>query len=204
MSRYVNDLPTALSRGQAGAVITEYLKGEGFVYGLERGEMVWRKGIGWLSSPQFMKVEPADGAVHLEAWMAGFAFLPGVYAGEQGLDGVYGWAVKAALKARVMELERRLETGAAELPIAAAGADVTVGLADGTAARERATDLRQRLGTRTDKAIPAPATREDPAALPMPAGWHGDPAGRHQSRYWNGAAWTDVVADDGVQSADPL
>jgi hypothetical protein len=37
-----------------------------------------------------------------------------------------------------------------------------------------------------------------------PAGWHPDPMGRHQFRYWNGLAWTDSVADDGQQSADPL
>jgi hypothetical protein len=37
-----------------------------------------------------------------------------------------------------------------------------------------------------------------------PAGWIADPTGRHQFRYWDGAAWTDVVADNGQQSADPL
>jgi hypothetical protein len=40
-------------------------------------------------------------------------------------------------------------------------------------------------------------------ALP-PAEWYPDPAGRHQFRYWGGAAWTDSVADDGVQSIDPM
>ena len=38
----------------------------------------------------------------------------------------------------------------------------------------------------------------------VPAAWHADPAGRHQYRYWDGAQWTDWVADDGVQSLDPL
>jgi len=37
-----------------------------------------------------------------------------------------------------------------------------------------------------------------------PAAWHADPAARHQYRYWDGAQWTDWVADDGVQSLDPL
>jgi hypothetical protein len=36
------------------------------------------------------------------------------------------------------------------------------------------------------------------------AGWFADPAGRHQARYWDGGAWTDHVADDGVVSADRL
>lgn len=36
------------------------------------------------------------------------------------------------------------------------------------------------------------------------AGWYADPAGGHQYRYWDGAAWTEHVADDGRQAIDPL
>jgi Protein of unknown function (DUF2510) len=35
-------------------------------------------------------------------------------------------------------------------------------------------------------------------------GWHPDPTTRHQYRYWDGARWTDDVADGGVASTDPL
>lgn len=37
-----------------------------------------------------------------------------------------------------------------------------------------------------------------------PAGWHPDPSGRHEYRLWDGARWTDQVADGGVASTDPL
>lgn len=40
-------------------------------------------------------------------------------------------------------------------------------------------------------------------SMPIP-GWHPDPTGRHESRYWNGTAWTDHVADGGVTFSDPL
>ena len=33
--------------------------------------------------------------------------------------------------------------------------------------------------------------------------WLPDPTKRHQYRYWDGSAWTEHVADDGVQSVDP-
>jgi hypothetical protein len=33
--------------------------------------------------------------------------------------------------------------------------------------------------------------------------WQPDPTGRHQHRYWDGATWTDQVADAGGQSTDP-
>jgi len=45
----------------------------------------------------------------------------------------------------------------------------------------------------------APAAAGGPAAE-----WYADPMGRHQYRYWDGATWTEHVADDGVQSDDPL
>ncbi|MXW57168.1 MAG: RDD family protein [Acidimicrobiia bacterium] len=34
--------------------------------------------------------------------------------------------------------------------------------------------------------------------------WEPDPTGRHQYRWWDGEKWTDQVADDGVQSVDPV
>jgi hypothetical protein len=37
-----------------------------------------------------------------------------------------------------------------------------------------------------------------------PPGWHPDPAGRHQQRWWDGARWTEHVADAGVTVVDPL
>jgi hypothetical protein len=111
VSRYVKDLPTAVGRDDAWRVASDYLQSEGFGYVDERGEQVWRKGIGAMVIPQFVKVEPGEKTVHLEAWVSGFAFLPGVYAGEQDLTGFYGWAVKGPLKKRVAELEKRLTAG---------------------------------------------------------------------------------------------
>ncbi|MGD9705832.1 MAG: DUF2510 domain-containing protein [Acidimicrobiia bacterium] len=36
----------------------------------------------------------------------------------------------------------------------------------------------------------------------MDVGWHPDPTGRHQQRYFNGVTWTGDVADDGTRSVD--
>jgi Protein of unknown function (DUF2510) len=35
-------------------------------------------------------------------------------------------------------------------------------------------------------------------------GWLPDPTTRHQYRYWDGARWTDDVADGGITSTDPI
>lgn len=37
--------------------------------------------------------------------------------------------------------------------------------------------------------------------LPEPQ-WADDPTGRHESRYWDGSAWTDQVADGGISGTD--
>ena len=36
------------------------------------------------------------------------------------------------------------------------------------------------------------------------AGWYPDPTGRHERRYWDGAAWTDHVVNGGTRSLDPM
>ena len=35
-------------------------------------------------------------------------------------------------------------------------------------------------------------------------GWHPDPAGRWQLRWWDGSAWTAQVASGGRQASDPV
>src|SRR5271165_3545679 len=47
------------------------------------------------------------------------------------------------------------------------------------------------------------ATQQAPTPRPaVPAGWHLDPAGRHQQRFWDGGAWTSKVADAGTMGLD--
>ncbi len=38
----------------------------------------------------------------------------------------------------------------------------------------------------------------------VPAGWHHDPYGRFQYRYWDGESWTEHVSTGGQQQVDPL
>jgi|HubBroStandDraft_6_1064221.scaffolds.fasta_scaffold3153995_1 hypothetical protein len=42
------------------------------------------------------------------------------------------------------------------------------------------------------------------ADLPLWPGWHPDPTQRHESRYFDGVAWTDNVVDGKETSKDPL
>ena len=42
------------------------------------------------------------------------------------------------------------------------------------------------------------------AAPSPPSGWYPDPYGRHEMRYWDGALWTEHVADGGAPKVDPV
>ena len=35
-------------------------------------------------------------------------------------------------------------------------------------------------------------------------GWHADPTGRHQLRYWDGSDWTEHVQTQGRPAVDPM
>jgi hypothetical protein len=108
MSRYVNELAALKSPEESDAIIERYLSGEGFRLKTRRdGEKFWQKGGGWVAAPQFVNTTVLGNKVKIEAWIK-FAWLPGVYSGEMGLTGFFGFAIKSALKKKVAELESRL------------------------------------------------------------------------------------------------
>ena len=47
------------------------------------------------------------------------------------------------------------------------------------------------------------STTETTTNSTLPAAWYGDPSGRHERRWWDGAAWTDRVFDGDTESSDP-
>ena len=101
MPRYVNDVPTKMPVQHVMNQIQGYLQTEGFV---QQPDGSWQKGMGFLTSPQFVFVAPGNNFVHVEAWIR-FAILPGVYAGEMGIDGAFQFIPKRALKTRVQAIE---------------------------------------------------------------------------------------------------
>jgi hypothetical protein len=58
-------------------------------------------------------------------------------------------------------------------------------------------------GSATEPPAMAPAAAA-PAQAAVAASWQADPTGRHELRYWDGAAWTENVSDAGVASSNPL
>lgn len=100
MARFITDFQANRPDEQVRQVVMDYLGKEGFSYTTSKGEPVWKKGMGLMAAPQFVKVECQNGRVHLEAWLK-YALLPGVYVGEMGLKGFFGIAIKKMLKSRV-------------------------------------------------------------------------------------------------------
>jgi hypothetical protein len=108
MARYYNTFVTPKTPEQIGQIINMSLTSAGFQYTTIKGEQIWKKGHGVLTAPQCIKVEIAPGnSVIIQAWLK-IPLLPGVYIGEQNLDGFYGIVIKNALRQTVMSLEMML------------------------------------------------------------------------------------------------
>ena len=58
--------------------------------------------------------------------------------------------------------------------------------------------------TRRRQVTAPPALPRREIGVAVPAGWYPDPGKRHQQRYWDGAAWSAAVIDDGRAGSDPL
>lgn len=70
-------------------------------------------------------------------------------------------------------------------------------------------ELIEEVDGRTDTTphtdtTPRPATRRSMFQRSVPAGWHPDPSGRHQVRWWDGKQWTQYASDSGPTLFDPL
>ncbi|RPJ05407.1 MAG: hypothetical protein EHM28_12175 [Spirochaetaceae bacterium] len=105
MGRYINDIDSKKSEADLNKLIQDFMSKEGFKQFKYGQEQVWKKGMGILTGPQFMKTDAKAGKVHLEAWIK-MALLPGVYVGEMGITGFFAFAIKAVLKKRVENLQK--------------------------------------------------------------------------------------------------
>lgn len=70
-----------------------------------------------------------------------------------------------------------------------------------SSAERMVAELHDRMFSSESSSVPPSPPPAAAAQLP-PAGWHPDPHGAHEMRYWDGATWTDHVSSGGVQSQD--
>jgi hypothetical protein len=108
MARYVAEIPAHRPFETVRRQIEDYLRNESFKETQRGGETVWKKGMGLITGPQFVKFGPAGNAVKLEAWIK-FALLPGIYLGEIGIKGFFGAIPKRKLRHRVEEIEKIIQ-----------------------------------------------------------------------------------------------
>ena len=105
MGRYICDFMMEQNQQEFFNRAHQLLTSMGYEYVTFKGEEVFKKGNGWISAPTFFKISYSGTTVRMEAWLK-TALLPGVYVGEHGVDGVWGFAVKEILKGRVAQLEQ--------------------------------------------------------------------------------------------------
>jgi hypothetical protein len=107
MSRYVNDFLSTKNPNDIIFIYEDFFNKEGFKLTNYNNETVWKKGIGLLAAPQYIKLETYENNIHIEAWLK-FALLPGIYIGEMDLSGAFAFAIKKLFKAKVEILENLL------------------------------------------------------------------------------------------------
>lgn len=100
MSRYIVDIPTSLSPEQISTIFASFAQIEKFEMVSYKGQNVYKKGMGFVSAPQYVTFTHMGSAVRIEAWIK-FTILPGLYFGESGLDGFMGAIPKKQLKDRI-------------------------------------------------------------------------------------------------------
>lgn len=104
MARYSKSFQTSVDPQAVHSVVNQYLQSEGYEYINYDGENVFKKGKGVWANPTFFKFSYSGNMVRMETWMK-YAFFPGVYIGELGVDGFVGFAVKEPWKKRIRNLE---------------------------------------------------------------------------------------------------
>jgi hypothetical protein len=110
MARYSNTITCAMTEIAATRAIEGFMAREGFDQFTQSGEVVWKKGMGILTAPQFIKTTVQANQIHLEAWLK-YPLLPGVYVGEMGITGIFGALPKKWLRDCVKKLESLLLQG---------------------------------------------------------------------------------------------
>ncbi len=100
MSRFIQQFTTPFDHNQVMNYVNSYMQQEGFEYITDTTESYWKKGVGLMTAPQYLKVYEVEGGYVLEAWLK-FAVLPGVYCGEMGIEGFMGAIPKGLLRGRV-------------------------------------------------------------------------------------------------------
>lgn len=104
MARYQNTMQTPGQSDFYAPTINQYMLSEGFTLTDYKGAMVWKKGMGLLTAPQYFSIQYKDNLIYLEAFIR-FAILPGVFVGEMGTKGFFGAIPKGLLKQRVSTVE---------------------------------------------------------------------------------------------------
>ena len=101
MSRTIIKFTSPFNTNAVFDAFGKFMYRENFEFVQKNGEQYWKKGVGLLTAPQFLKLSVNnDGSYVLEAWIK-FAILPGVYVGEMGTKVFVGALPKQLLKERV-------------------------------------------------------------------------------------------------------
>jgi hypothetical protein len=88
--------------------------------------------------------------------------------------------------------------------VAASGAEEVATFAEKNAGMPGGPQWVAHIERMLSQHTPAAVPLDTAAATAAASGWFADPLGRHELRYWDGATWTEHVADAGAPAIDPI
>ncbi len=104
MARYIKEFQISISPNIVFNEVNQYLMTEGYEYIQYDNENVFKKGKGFMGNPTFFKFSFLNNVVRFETWMK-YSLFPGLYVGEEGVNGIVGAAVKEPWKRRIAQVE---------------------------------------------------------------------------------------------------
>jgi len=109
MAKYINSIPFNGNVQVLIQSIANYMASEGFGTINYKGQTIWKKGFGVLQAPQYVAVYFEQNAIRVEAFIK-FALFPGVYIGEMGTTGFFGFVPKSILAQRITAVENYIKS----------------------------------------------------------------------------------------------
>lgn len=95
--RTITTIRTEKTNDELKEILGRLFLEKGYIFTTYKKIQVWKKGSGWLTAPQIFRINKKEDNVIVESWVP-FAILPGIYAGESGLDNSFGFAVKIPMR----------------------------------------------------------------------------------------------------------
>jgi len=88
--RFIADIRTGYTVEQVNGIIAQFMQAEGFKLKKYQKALIYKKGVGIMVSPRYIKVDVYPGSVHIEAFLKHRSGKSIFFYGERDFNGLPG------------------------------------------------------------------------------------------------------------------